>query len=102
MSENDGGPAFPDPMRGAPGSVVNQNADLLPSGMTLRDWFAGQVVAQFVAVAMGRMDRWDIKEGRDGDKVIPDMWDVGDAANWAVDSYVIADAMLAEREKGKT
>ena len=47
MSENDGGPAFP--------SVGEGFGDHLYSapGMTLRDWFAGQVFAQTFSDARG-------------------------------------------------
>lgn len=61
---NDGGPAFP---------VDEQYF----SGMTLRDWFAGQALA----------NRYT-QEARDDKKV----------AQWA---YQIADAMLSAREAGE-
>ena len=49
------------------------------AGMTLRDWFAGQAIASLA----GRMFREEVYES--------------DIARWA---YTVADAMLAEREKG--
>ena len=65
--QTDGGPAFP---------VKWQNGEQ-QSGMTLRDWFAGQALVGYVAYN-------------------PDSRDV----DLACVSYATADAMLAEREKG--
>lgn len=79
MSEpiNDGGPAFPQN-----DAVINRINN--HSGMTLRDWFAGQaLVGVFASTAhpaspgIGRQD-YPLA---------------------AIDAYVIADAMLAERER---
>lgn len=63
-----GGPAFP-PM---------DNPDTNHSGMTLRDWFAGQAMA-----GMNAADR---------------RWDNG-KFDMAIAAYAQADAMLAERSK---
>jgi len=65
-----GGPAFPN---------LGYNADQNYNGMTLRDWFAGQALA-------GECARTASSE------MFPQ--------NAAVAAYKIADAMLAEREKG--
>lgn len=43
--KNDGGPAFPKPLDPYPNM---QSAERGWSGMSLRDWFAGQVVGQLV------------------------------------------------------
>lgn len=51
------------------------------NGMSLRDWFAGQALREAVPLSASN----------DG------TYDVEDAASWA---FAIADAMLAEREKG--
>lgn len=67
---NNGGPAFPFPV--AHGS----NA---PKGMSLRDWFAGQALAGMCA----HQDTWGLG--------VPQ---IAEAA------FALADAMLAEREKG--
>jgi hypothetical protein len=67
MTINDGGPAFP--FQDGYGRV---------SGMTLRDWFAGQALAGLTAD--------------------PDM---PDAARCAALAYAYADAMLRARESGK-
>lgn len=37
-------PIYPDPMRGAPQSFLNQNPDALPAGLTKREYFAGLVL----------------------------------------------------------
>ena len=64
---NDGGPAFPH---------ETYNGIPVPgSGMTLRDWFAGQALAGFLA--------------RSND---------GSPSETALDAYDMADAMLAARE----
>lgn len=71
MSEKDnGGPAFP--------VAVDQKHWDYP-GMTLRDWFAGQALACV-------MQRFE--PGSD-----PDTSDI------AIQAYMIADAMLAERDQ---
>lgn len=54
MSTKDGGPAFPvpfvyDPDRGECGAYVDGEDAGAPTGMTLRDWFAGQALAALLA-----------------------------------------------------
>lgn len=78
MSErDDGGPAFPrsgtDGPEGYPG-VSEQ------SGMTLRDWFAGQAMNGFAS-----------------DPSSHDLFD--DKDDMARNAYEVADAMIKEREK---
>lgn len=68
MSKDDGGPAFPQPT----------NEGLQFDGMSLRDWFAGQVLAGVMS--------------RDGLTNVPEMI--------CADVYILADAMLAARSKG--
>ena len=63
-------------------SAFPSNGPLLDRGMTLRDWFAGQVVQGFVARGLPK----DL--ARDSAEIVPRL------------SYAIADAMLAERAKG--
>lgn len=63
-----GGPAFP------------TNEMDWQDGMTLRDWFAGQALAN--------------------PRTFPDERDFGTPAEIAQQAYAVADAMLAEREKG--
>lgn len=66
MKENDGGPAFP---------CIGHDWD----GMTLRDWFAGQAMAAFIAS----------NDHEAGDRIT-------DIPEYA---YNVADAMLAARAK---
>ncbi len=74
---NDGGPAFPV----APGCVMPDNTRTIfgGSGMSLRDWFAGQALAGILAT-------------------MPTQYDIKDNVE---DAYAYADALLAERQKGK-
>ncbi len=80
MSINDGGPAFPQsPLHGPNGEVVTIGAYVSgESGMSLRDWFAGQALT---AVSM---------PGPEG-MVCTDPVKL---AGWA---YALADAMLKAR-----
>lgn len=75
MSKNDGGPAFPRPAS-TDEHTEPCNHYLDQQGMSLRDWFAGQALA--------------------GIKPEPSCWTPADLAARA---YVIADAMIAERNK---
>ena len=75
MAKPDGGAAFPRPMSDV---VVNQ-PDFGAPGMTLRDWFAGQALVGTLAARFRLAD---------------------DAEKVAEIGYDIADAMLAERDKG--
>lgn len=68
-----GGPAFPG------GSNVGRSYDLESDGMTLRDWFAGQALT---AIAMDHGDACD-----------------GYREAISRRAYLVADAMLAERDK---
>lgn len=66
MSKNTGGPAFP----------VGSGDMRDPTGMTLRDWFAGMAMQGLVS----------------SPRSIP-------RATMAEHAYLMADAMIAEREK---
>jgi hypothetical protein len=86
MTTNDGGPAFLRPasigndyVTGESGVVVDPQM-----GMSLRDWFAGQIVQGVAARSM-----FDIE----GDPCLVHM------AAWARYSYRIADAMLKARQQ---
>jgi hypothetical protein len=73
---NDGGPAFPkalDPYPNTAGTTRNAGAP----GMSLRDWFAGQALANYVAA--------------DNEPPLSFI-------QVATDCFQIADAMLAARE----
>lgn len=96
MSEKDGGSAFPTEaayvhpadrsrLSAAMGWSPERAAQFLSTqpGMSLRDWFAGQAL-------VGLLHRsWDhvAKEEM--------------VARWAAASYALADALLAERAKGR-
>lgn len=73
---NTGGPAFPEPF------AISPTGDTYPaySGMTLRDWFAGQALAGMVASG--------ITIDMDGDVL-----GIGRART----AYALADAMIAAR-----
>ena len=75
MSFDDSGPAFPTP-------TVDMDGIKYPgcTGMSLRDWFAGQALAGIT--------------GAMGDQFLPEHMDAV-----ATSVYAAADAMLAEREK---
>lgn len=96
-SRNDGGPAFPSAdsthmTMGPHGQPVA--AYVLSGGMSLRDWFAGQVlpnIAQTLMVAdPGALSRAITKSGLTGDVTVEQFV--------AVLAYRYADAMLAARE----
>jgi len=74
---NDGGPAFPATCTAAGIPIAVYHPPSQVSGMSLRDWFAGQAFASL------RIDCFGAK---------------GAAEN----AYEIADAMLAERESKTT
>jgi len=79
MTTNDGGPAFPRP---ASMMALHDEPTLHRAfaGMSLRDWFAGQALAGMLAGLP------DADRGPKG---------------YAHDAYLIAAAMLAERERRK-
>jgi hypothetical protein len=89
---NDGGPAFPQPLTFSPEGTANIASEYFNevSGMSIRDWFAGQALAGLCANPGGPfqangMSGWAITNCT-----------VGDIANLAVE---IADAMIAARQK---
>lgn len=74
MSIKDGGPAFP----------ITKDAVLYQcKGMTLRDWFAGKALCSIAGVCL--------KQGSYGTNNFE--------FHIAKTAYILADAMLAEREK---
>jgi hypothetical protein len=76
----DGGPAFPCPVEFDPNNQLVSHGSF---GMTLRDWFAGQLIGHIAIYSM--QDGW----ARSGPE-----W--RDAA--AGEAYKFADAMLKARE----
>jgi hypothetical protein len=77
---DNGGPAFPEQNIMAYGNMMK--AETTP-GMTLRDWFAGQVLA----------GQWTLRESEAAHIEQPT------ATNMAASAYRIADAMLAARKR---
>lgn len=71
-------PAFPRPLS-TDEHEKPCNSSMDQEGMTLRDYFAGQVMAGFCA---------------------DHSWYIGNPENMAKFSYQVADAMLTERQKG--
>ena len=85
----DGGPAFP--------ATYPRPMNSAQDGMTLRDYFAAQALQMIMLPEIYRVDRWAEKGKYDDDVEVE--WDKGDAKQWASSAYVVADAMLAQREK---
>ncbi|MFO0806062.1 MAG: hypothetical protein U0791_23400 [Gemmataceae bacterium] len=77
MKCNDGGQAFPRAAGPEGASFCNGE-----EGMTLRDWFAGQVIAGLVTL--------NLPPGENSPSL----------PQFAMFAYAVADAMLAERAKG--
>ena len=81
MSERDGGPAFPEAI------AVGPAGDVYPgfSGMSLRDWFAGQALVACIQ------------------KCVPQECDTGENMEqmFARKAFLVADAMLAARAAAK-
>ena len=74
MDKNDGGPAFPHPALG--NEAFQPSYDM--SGMSLRDWFAGQALSSIYM------------------RFVPDA--EPEADDVATQAYIIADAMLEARK----
>lgn len=81
---DDGGPAFP-----KIGQQVNFGSGWLEpqDGMTLRDWFAGQALGALIACT-----DWIPKD---------DKHTLPLSTRYALQSYMLADAMIAAREGGQ-
>lgn len=72
---------------------------------TLRDWFAGQamqaiVTNQVIAKMMSELKGEAIADAPDPTAAAREFQDIIEFPAYAKASYAIADAMLAEREKG--
>lgn len=89
MSGVENPPAFP-----TLGSVAYNSDWQTEHGMTLRDWFAGHLAAAEVASAGANFDAAEaLAEAADiAGQTIPE--------RIAFNAYEVADAMLAERQKG--
>lgn len=75
---NTGGPAYPTPWAGGAATEA---------GMTLRDWFAGQIASGVSSSMMSDIAELSRKHGMDG------------VQGFATYCYQTADAMIAMREK---
>ena len=85
MDKNDGGPAFPDPVRADASAVIPAEAGL---GMSLRDYFAAHVLP-----VLSEAHAVDYRLHNGHDREAREMAeDIADAA------YLIADAMLEARK----
>lgn len=81
MSKEDGGPAFPNnPLVYRRVGQTNSSEPINSNGMSLRDYFAGQAVVIMLRTWRGLTDEAMIKQ-------------------WGVSAYLVADAMIAERNK---
>lgn len=82
MSESEnGGPAFPTDSAGRVGAFTWHY-----EGLSMRDWFAGQALAGYIAAS-----------------AVEAMFDTNASHEEAAcRSYQLADAMLAERQKGSS
>jgi len=98
---NDGGPAFP-----VQESMISGSTGEVPasSGMSLRDWFAGQAIVGLIHI--GASPIREVKNSSGGGFDFPDSpyYFGGNGGcfgeeNMAIDAYTIADAMLAARKK---
>lgn len=78
-TKHDGGPAFP-------------HKSQVQSGMTLRDWFAGQALAN-PAICTGSAQIWELKAWFGGEAGVTRGQIV------AAQAHEYADAMLKERDK---
>lgn len=87
--KNDGGPAFPEPF------ALGPNDDLYPSipGMTLRQWYAGQALAGFLASG-GYLSLARSFGGESAEKT-----DAVVNRSIAEGMFALADAMIAEGSK---
>jgi hypothetical protein len=81
----DGGPAFPWNEKNSDGSHYHGNP-----GMSLRDWFAGQVLIGFLAGSWQDPIQADSREALEED-----------IKGIARSCYLVADAMLAVREEAR-
>jgi len=96
-AQNDGGPAFP----------VTNPAIHDAHGMTMRDWFAGQALAQCIARSSARAQEELADDGQfpttAGDIEFNDPAELCcEAGRIARSAYEVADTMIAARAMGGT
>jgi hypothetical protein len=91
MSKGNGGPAFARP-KSPKGEYTDSEVPCAQTGMSLRDYFAAKAMQGAVCAASGEKFADNLRErARTEGKDIVDVI--------AGDSYLVADAMLAERAK---
>lgn len=97
-ARNDGGAAFPAYLK----EGADFGHDFCQPGMSLRDYFAGQVVSGFMSQShSGPKDWTDMGHGWGEDCANGlNKYESHIAATLAGFAYQVADAMLAAREKG--
>jgi len=84
MSKNDGGPAYPQKyVYGQGGGGVG--TEQIATGMSLRDWFAGQAMMGLISADVVAAS--DFRSPEDFERI------------HSLAAYRMADAMLKEREK---
>ena len=89
IDKDDGGPAFPSE---APGNDFDGKPANVPlPGMSLRDYFAGQVLPAMIAIC--------VHDDLGGGTLAPSVRDDVYPRYVAARAYKMADAMLAERVK---
>ena len=79
---DNGGPAFPCE------DHYNPRGEFHQTGMTLRDWFAGQALPAIIAATSAGQHDPSAKHGK------------GVVGSMAADAYEIADAMITARKGG--
>jgi hypothetical protein len=84
-------PAYPDPMRGALQSVINQTPHELQSGLTKRELIAAMCLQGFIA-SPGSFSMGDGKKE----------WTARSPEDFAILARDYADALLEELDKPKT
>lgn len=86
--EPDNPKVFPDPMRGAESSIINQFPHKLHEGIDLRDYFAAKAMQSLLS------NQGNIEYIPDADKARNKLLN-----SLSKDAFDVADAMLKEREK---
>ena len=91
MSKNDGGPI-------QPVLTLGDNGSMIPvGGLSLRDWFAGQIACGFEAIGDDRVWRKE-NEDKNSEGLTLDEWRKRAYAEDAKTIWLKADAMLAARD----
>lgn len=97
MVRDDGGPAFPVLGR----ELTDMTGAVVTSGMTLRDWYAGQAINALVSQSHAGPKDWTVMGHGWGEDCANDLnkHSTVVASTLAAFAFKIADALLAERNK---